>query len=106
MRASFGWGNSRIRVRRGAGLLSLPGTALAMAVVPAVRAARVDWACGPGLSLIVMVSVPGGTGSPYADRTVRSVCGAHADPSAAGLPGAPLADRPGDGPPELPPGDL
>ncbi|MFJ5033474.1 hypothetical protein ACIQB5_36615 [Streptomyces sp. NPDC088560] len=36
-------------------LLSLPGTALAMAVVLAVRAAHVDWASGPGLSLIVMV---------------------------------------------------
>ncbi|MFJ4582638.1 hypothetical protein [Streptomyces echinatus] len=37
-------------------LLSLPGTALAMAVVLAVRASHVDWASGPGLSLTVMVA--------------------------------------------------
>ncbi|MBL1082541.1 hypothetical protein JK359_11200 [Streptomyces actinomycinicus] len=37
-------------------LLSLPGTALAMALVLAARASHVDWSSGPGLSLIVMVA--------------------------------------------------
>ncbi|KOV65494.1 hypothetical protein [Streptomyces sp. MMG1121] len=37
-------------------LLSLPGTALAMTLVLAVRAAHVHWSSGPGLSLIVMVA--------------------------------------------------
>ncbi|WP_225826228.1 hypothetical protein [Streptomyces naphthomycinicus] len=42
--------------RTRAALLSLPGTALATAVVLAARAAHVDWSSGPGLSLIVMVA--------------------------------------------------
>ncbi|MFD8328546.1 hypothetical protein [Streptomyces lydicus] len=36
-------------------LLALPGVAVALAVVLGVRAADVDWASGPGLSLITMV---------------------------------------------------
>ncbi|MGW3209956.1 hypothetical protein [Streptomyces sp. NPDC001135] len=37
-------------------LLSLPGTALALTVVLAVRASHVDWASGPGPSLVAMVA--------------------------------------------------
>lgn len=42
--------------RTRAALLSLPCTALAMAVVLAARAPHVDWSSGPGLSLAAMVA--------------------------------------------------
>ncbi|MFF8731877.1 hypothetical protein ACF073_36185 [Streptomyces sp. NPDC015171] len=42
--------------RTRAALLSLPGTALAMTVVLAVRAPHADWSSGPGLGLIAMVA--------------------------------------------------
>ncbi|OLZ63014.1 hypothetical protein AV521_40130 [Streptomyces sp. IMTB 2501] len=42
--------------RTRAALLSLPGTALALTVVLAVRASHVHWASGPGLGLIAMVA--------------------------------------------------
>ncbi|MFD9096722.1 hypothetical protein [Streptomyces collinus] len=42
--------------RTRAALLSLPGTALAMALVLGVRASHVDWSSGPGLGLVGMVA--------------------------------------------------
>ncbi|MFG2194480.1 hypothetical protein [Streptomyces sp. NPDC048639] len=52
-------------------LLAVPGVALALAVVLGVRAQDVDWASGPGLSLLVMVAgllVTGATGQRLLSR--------------------------------------